>query len=139
MDDQAFLLALESRQLPASEFNHQAHLYAAWAYSRRYHTAEAAVRCARALSRYAMAKGAAEKYHHTVTMAILAILYSRVDAQPELKDDWQAFLLANNDIVIDARQVIGMHYSEDKLGNDTARRGFVAPDKEPLPTACLLH
>jgi hypothetical protein len=139
MDDQAFLLALESRQLSASEFNHHAHLLAAWAYSRRYDTAEAAVRCARALSRFAMAKGAAEKYHHTVTMAILAILYSRLDARPELKDDWQAFLDANRDIVSDARQVVLVHYSEDKLEKDSARRAFIAPDKKPLPTACLLH
>jgi hypothetical protein len=60
MDYQAFLRQLESSTLPASEFTHQAHLYAAWAYRRQYPAPEAAVRCARALSRYAMAQGAAE-------------------------------------------------------------------------------
>jgi hypothetical protein len=57
MDYQAFLRQLESSTLPASEFTHQAHLYAAWAYRRQYPAAEAAARCARALSRYAMAQG----------------------------------------------------------------------------------
>lgn len=139
MDDQAFLRALESRVLPTAEFNHNAHLLAAWAYSRRYETREAAARCAHSLSRYAMAKGAMEKYNHTVTMAILAILYSRIEANPTVRDDWDAFLSINNDIVIDARTVLLQHYSSDMLENDTARRGFVAPDIKPLPTGCLLN
>lgn len=139
MDDQAFLRALESRVLPDTEFNHYAHLLAAWAYSRRYQTREAAARCAYSLSRYAMATGAMDKYHHTVTMAILAILYSRIEANPNLRDDWDAFLSANNDIVSDARTVLQQHYTPDTLDNDTARRGFVMPDIKPLPTGGLLH
>lgn len=139
MDDQAFLRALESRVLPSAEFNHDAHLRAAWAYCRRYQTREAAARCAHSLSRYAMAKGAMAKYHHTITMALLAILYSRIEANPSLREDWDAFLSTNQDIVVDARTVLLQHYSRDTLENDIARRGFVAPDIKPLPTGGLLN
>ncbi|RXZ44205.1 hypothetical protein [Crenobacter cavernae] len=139
MDDQAFLQALESRALPVSEFNHQAHLLAAWAYCRRYPGREAAARCAYSLSRYAMAMGVADKYHHTLTMAILAILYSRVVDHPELRDDWDAFCAACPDIVDDARGVVLAYYSEERLDNDSARRAFVEPDIQPLPTGGLLH
>lgn len=139
MEHQAFIRQLENSQLPAEEFNHRAHLYAAWAYRRSYPAREAAARCAYALSRYAMSKGAAQKYHHTLTMSILAILYSRVEAAPALMDDWDGFLAANQDLAADAPGVVARHYSGERLADDTARRGFVEPDLAPLPMGCLLH
>ena len=99
MDAQAFLLQLESNTLPAAEFNHRAHLLAAWSYRQFYPAREAAARCARALSRYAMAQGAAEKYHHTLTMASLTLVYDRLDAMPECLDNWQDFVASNPDLL----------------------------------------
>lgn len=139
MDYQAFLRQLESSTLPASEFTHQAHLYAAWAYRRLYPAAEAAARCARTLSRYAMAQGAAEKYHHTVTMSLLSILYHRAQQTPALVEDWPAFLAQCDDVLQDARAVLLAYYSDDRLNQDASRRAFVPPDRMPLPIACLSH
>ena len=139
MDPQAFVRQLETLALPASDFDHAAHLMAAWAYRRRYPAREAAARCAHALSRFAMAQGEAQTYHHTLTMALLAILYNRIDAEPGLAEDWPAFLSANPDVMADARAVVRRHYSESRLEADDARRGFVEPDLMPLPTGCLLH
>ncbi|MCP1291502.1 MULTISPECIES: hypothetical protein [Chromobacterium] len=139
MDHQAFLRQLETNALPASDFNHRAHLYAAWAYRRQYPAPEAAARCARALSRFAMVNGAAMKYHHTLTMAILVILYSRMASQPQLLDDWEAFASHCPDMLADPRAVILQHYSSERLDDDSARKGFVEPDREPLPMSCLLH
>jgi len=139
MDHQAFLRQLESATLPASDFTHQAHLYAAWAYRRQYPAAEAAVRCARALSRYAMAQGAAEKYHHTLTMSLLSILYHRVQQLPNMAEEWSCFLAACQDVLEDARSVVLEYYSDERLEQDAARRGFVPPDRLPLPIACLSH
>ena len=139
MDAQAFLLQLESNTLPAAEFNHRAHLLAAWSYRRLYPAREAAARCARALSRYAMAQGAAEKYHHTLTMASLTLVYDRLDAMPECLDNWPDFVAANPDLVDGLPALLRQHYSEHKLNDDIARRAFVEPDLAPLPMACLLH
>lgn len=139
MDYQAFLRQLESSTLPASDFTHQAHLYAAWAYRRQYPAAEAAVRCARAFSRFAMAQGAAEKYHHTLTMSLLSILYHRAQQQPAMLEDWPAFLATCDDVLQDARAVVLQYYSADRLNQDASRRGFVTPDRLPLPIACLSH
>ncbi|QEL54959.1 hypothetical protein [Chromobacterium paludis] len=139
MEHQVFLRQLETNALPASDFNHQAHLYAAWGYRREYPAAEAAARCAHALSRYAMANGAATKYNHTLTMALLAIAYSRVDSQPELVQDWPAFLDRCHDLLRDAPSVLAQYYSSEKLQTDSARKAFVKPDRQPLPVACLLN
>lgn len=139
MDYQAFLRALETHALPAEQFNHQAHLQAAWAYRRSYAAREAAARCARALSRYAMAKGAPQKYHHTVTLAFLTIIYSRLEQTPAQVMDWHAFVAGNADLLHDARSLLGQHYSEQKLQDDNARRRFVEPDLAPLPVSCLTH
>lgn len=138
-DHQAFLRELETLTLPASGFDHQLRLFAAWAYRRRYPAREAAARCAMSLSRNARAHGRAQHYHHTLTMALLAILYSRIASQPVLSEDWDAFLAANPDIVADAWKVLLEHYSEDKLLQDIARKVFLEPDRKPLPTGCLLH
>ncbi|MTD33770.1 hypothetical protein [Paludibacterium denitrificans] len=139
MDYQAFLRQLETHTLPVADFNHQAHLYAARAYRRLYPAGEAAVRCSRAFSRYVMAQGSIRKYHHSLTMALLAILYSLLDACPELTEDWDAFCQNCTDVIEDARAVVLEHYSADRLDEEAARKAFVAPDKKPLPTACLLH
>lgn len=139
MEHQAFLRALESHALPAEQFNHQAHLRAAWAYRRSYSAREAAARCARALSRFAMAKGAPEKYHHTLTLAFITIIYSRLEQFPAQVQDWQTFMAANSDLQHDACALIGQYYSEQKLQDDSARRRFVAPDLAPLPLSCLTH
>lgn len=139
MDHQAFLRQLESGRLPAAQFNSETRLLAAWAYRRVYPAREAAARCAHALSRCALSLGEAQKYHHTLTMALLFVLYSRVDASPQLLDDWPAFRAACGDVLSDATDVISHYYSADRLEDAFARKAFVAPDRTPLPTAGLLH
>lgn len=139
MDHQGLLRQLETLALPEADFNHEAHLRAAWAYRRRYPAREAAARCAHTLSRYAMAKGAAEKYHHTLTMATLVILYHRLEEQPELLEDWPGFLASCPDVRGDLQRVLLQHYSEEKLYDETARKAFVEPDLKPLPAGSMLH
>ncbi|MDN0074231.1 hypothetical protein QU481_04915 [Crenobacter sp. SG2303] len=139
MDEQDFLQRLETRAMAASELDHTAHLYAAWVYRRNYPAREAAARCAYSLSRFAMTHGVAEKYHHTLTMALLAILYRRLDDEPYLLSSWDRFLSANPDLVRNARSVVCEYYSEARLADDDARRAFVQPDLKPLPTGGVLH
>ncbi|NDV14381.1 hypothetical protein [Crenobacter caeni] len=139
MDDQAFLRQLESGRLPAEALNHEARLYAAWAYRRGYPAREAAARCAHALSRRALSLGHADRYHHTLTMALLFVLYSRVTDNPGLLDDWHAFRDACLDVLDGAADVVAAHYSTERLDDDFARRAFVEPDRLPLPTSGLLH
>jgi len=139
MDEQDFLQRLETRAMAASELDHTAHLYAAWAYRRNYPAREAAARCAYSLLRFAMTYGVADKYHHTLTMALLAILYRRLDEAPHLLSCWDSCLSANPDLVRNAHGVVREYYSEARLADDDARRGFVEPDLKPLPTGGVLH
>ena len=139
MEHQVFLRKLENHTLPASEFNHRAHLYAAWGYRREYPAPEAAARCAYALSRFAMAHGVATKYNHTLTMALLAIVYSRIESCPAMIEDWDAFLASCHDLETDARAVINEHYTSERMADEMARKIFIKPDKKPLPVSCLLN
>ncbi|OWY39471.1 hypothetical protein CEK28_08340 [Xenophilus sp. AP218F] len=139
MEHQVFLRQLETHALSAADFNHRAHLYAAWGYRREYPAPEAAARCAHALSRFAMVHGAVGKYNHTLTMALLAIAYTRIESCPSLADDWDAFLSHCRDLEHDARAVLGEYYSSARLSDDMARKAFVKPDKKPLPVSCLLN
>lgn len=138
MDLQAFLCQLESNTLPAAEFNHHAHLLAAWSYRQLYPAREAAARCARALSRYAMAQGAAQKYHHTLTMATLSLVYDRMERDAQSLADWSHFVAGNADLFADLPALLRVHYSEQRLNDDMARGAFVEPDLVALPSS-LLH
>ena len=139
MDLQAFLCQLENHTLPAAQFDHQAHLRAAWSYRQLYPAREAAARCARAISRYAMSQGAAQKYHHTLTMATLILIYHRIGSGSAPLQNWPDFIAANPDLISDLPALLHQHYSPAKLGDDIARRAFVEPDLAPLPIGCLLH
>lgn len=74
-----------------------------------------------------MSLGASEKFHHTLTEALLRIMASRkTEGQHKT---FEAFLEDNQDIVKDARAVIAKHYSEECLAMVAAKESFVHPDK----------
>ena len=67
LTDDEFVQAFETASLPASEFNHAAHVRAGWWYLRHHPIGEAIDRFSRALRAFADANGASGKYHETVT------------------------------------------------------------------------
>ncbi|MDX1454644.1 MAG: hypothetical protein R3217_04225 [Gammaproteobacteria bacterium] len=133
MNDAEFLQALEDCSLPSEAFNHRNHLRAAWLYLEQGPLAEAAMKCSLAIQRYATTIGAPEKFHLTLTLALMHIIAARRDAYPA--PDWEAFLESCPELISDARELLAAHYSEALLESDQARRTFVPPDKSPLPAS----
>jgi hypothetical protein len=82
-----------------------------------------------------MAQGAAEKYHHTLTMSLLSILY-RAQQMPAMVQEWPVFLAQCDDVLHDAKAVLFQYYSDDRLNQDVARRAFVPPGSHAA-TDCL--
>ena len=132
-EDAAFLAGLENGSLPISEFSHRGHLRAGWLYLAQHPLPEAAMRCALAIQRYATGAGAPEKFHLTMTLAFMHIIAGKRSAYPA--DDWETFASSCPELQSDAKAVLARYYSDALLTSERARRTFVPPDREPLPTA----
>jgi hypothetical protein len=71
-------------------------------------------------------------YHETITRAYVRLIASFIGGRPEGEalDATVAALLASP---LAARDVMARHYSKALLFSVAARRGWVEPDREPLP------
>lgn len=129
--DQSFLAALEETSLPKEEFNHRNHIRAAWLYLEQAPLPEAAMKCSLSIQRYANSIGAPEKFHLTLTLALMHIIAAERALKPAA--DWEAFLAQCPDLLADAGQLVARHYSDAIINSEKARKTFVPPDREPLP------
>ncbi len=116
MDDQTFVRSIETCTLPPGHFNHAGHVRLARIYHARYPLDEAIARTCAAIQAYATHLGAANKYHATITVALVRLLHAHGPAA-----------------LADARALLALHYSEGVLASAGARAAFVAPDLAPLP------
>lgn len=116
MDDQAFVSSLENCTLPPEHFNHAGHLRLACLYLARHPLDEAIARTCATIRTYASHLGAADKYHATVTIALVRLLHARGAAA-----------------LADAPALLALHYSPGALATPAARAAFAAPDLAPLP------
>jgi len=116
MDDEHFLSGLEACTLPPEHFNHAGHVRLACLYLARYPLDEAIARTCATIRAYAVHLGAADKYHATITVALVRLLHAHGTAP-----------LAN------ARALLARHYSVAALASAGARAAFVPPDLAPLP------
>jgi len=130
LDDAEFLRQFEAATLPSDYFNHLGHLRAAWLFLDRESLILAQRHFATAVQRYATSLGASEKFHTTMTYALLAVMAARQGVQGG--KDWQAFVSANPDMVTDARGLLLNYYYAETLDSDTAKRQFVLPDRASL-------
>jgi hypothetical protein len=121
MSDDDFLAAFAARTLPPAQFNHVGHLRLAWINLRRLPLDDAINATCEGIRGYATHLGAADKFHWTVTEALLRLLYAD-RALP-----WADFLAANGQ---DVRARLALHYSDAALA--AGRERFVAPDRAPL-------
>jgi N-formylglutamate deformylase len=82
------------------------------------------------IQRLATHLGAPGKFHWTLTEALVRIMAARGAADRTRSFD--AFLIANPDLMTDARGLVLRHYSEARLAGADAKRSFVPPDLAPL-------
>ncbi len=130
MDDDAFIQAFLAGALPPSQFHHRDHLRLAWVLVRRDGAAQAAATIASSIRRYATAHGHAGRYHETITRFWVGLIGHLVQARPEIAD-FDGFLAAFPHIV--DKGLPARHWRQDTLGSDTARGGWVEPDRLALP------
>jgi hypothetical protein len=115
----------------AGPFSHEDHIRLGWIYLQEFRADEAITRCGKALRSLAESQGDFEKYHETLTVAMMRLIASHVRETPDT-EDWPAFRARVRPLFESARELIGRHYSTETLSRPDARNTFVAPDREPL-------
>lgn len=129
--DDAFLAAFLDARLAPADFNHRGHLRAAWLLLQRRPLEQAVADTCDGIARLATRLGAPDKYHRTLTEALVRLMAAGGGADPAL--GWDAFLAANAALVRDARAVLAQYYGPDTLDSAEARLRFLPPDRQPLP------
>ena len=128
--DRAFRESVE-KCVWAGPFSHEDHIRLGWIYLQEFETAEAISRCGAALRGLAESHGDFEKYHETLTVAMMRLIASHVRETPDT-EDWASFRTRVRPIFESAQELIARHYTKERLSQADARRTFLPPDREPL-------
>jgi hypothetical protein len=128
--DLTYLKRFATRELEPGHFDHRGHLWMAWLHLNHYDVDEASRRVCHGIRDLAAKFGAPEKFNHTLSEALMRIMAGRMSKGGA--NDFDAFLRANPDLVDDCISVVARHYSDELLKSQSARRGWVEPDRLPL-------
>ena len=128
--DNEFIEKFEKQTLAPEYFDHLGHIRLARLYLLKYGLDNAISRISMGIKAYASSLGETDKFHFTITDAVMRIINKRLE--DNLSDGWEIFLEKNSDIVEDSLSVLLQYYSEDKLMSDKAKNSLVLPDKQDL-------
>jgi hypothetical protein len=126
LPDQVFMARFVEGTLDTHHFRHRDHVRMAWLYVRRWPFAEAVARFNADLQRFAIAKGAPNLYHATITWAYLLLVQERAQDGPE---QWDAFADAHPDLLAWKPSILDRYYHETTLWSERARRTVLMPDR----------
>ena len=130
-DDRLFVTRLEDSTLAPSEFDHRAHVRAAYVYLAEFDPEAATARMRSALLTFLQHHGIpASKYHATMTKAWILAVRHFMALTPDAESA-DAFIAANPQL-LDSRIMLS-HYSASLLFSPEARAEFVEPDQSPIP------
>ena len=129
-DDKQFVARFEALALAPGTFDHKAHLRLAFLCIMQDGLEPAVQRVGRGIYAFADSLGASDKYHQTITEALVRMIGLRLTRQPA--PDWPSFLATNQDLVHQAKELLLQHYSPERLFSAEARIRFLEPDRHPL-------
>jgi len=129
-DDITYLERFRRRALGPEYFDHLGHLRIAWLHLVHFDEGEARRRVCTGIRELATQFGVPEKFNHTLTEALMRIIAQRM--QGRATQSFDAFLCANPDLLNDAQALLARYYSDECLGSERARTGWVEPDREAI-------
>ena len=126
MNDEEFLSALESCRLPEREFDHGAHVRAAYLYLYlcRGDFARALLDIRQVIRNYAGHHGKGDRYHETITVACVALIHQHLWERGH-GGGWEGFARENPELLQPG--LLGKFYRPTQLAAPLARRVFVLP------------
>ncbi|MBX3064893.1 MAG: hypothetical protein KF726_18060 [Anaerolineae bacterium] len=127
MTDQEFVHAFEQDKLGA--FRHRDHIRLAWCYLKDHGWEQGLLRIRQGIQHFALAHGAATKYHETMTVfwAQVVQMHMAMDENGDFES-----LVARYPELLD-KTLVEKHYSRDRLFSEQARQVWIEPDLVPLP------
>jgi hypothetical protein len=130
-DDQRFIADLEACALQPAQFDHRAHIRAAYIYLTAHEVDVAVMRMRDALLAFLQHHAIpASKYHETITRAWILAVRHFMDRTPATASA-ESFIAANPRL-LDSKIML-THYSAEVLFSADARARFVEPDLDPIP------
>ncbi len=126
LSDEAFELQFASGVFPASLFIHEAHLRLGFIHIKKYGIEKAIEQVSQQIQQLVISIGAQEKYHHTITIAALHILYHYIRKNPEAP--FQQLLASEPQLLANFKSILNNHYSEPLLASPEARHQYFPPD-----------
>jgi len=111
-------------RLPVAGFDHRAHVHAGFAVLQQHDFAEAARAYVGAITTMATDAGHPEKFHMTITLAMLSAIAERM---PNERADFDTF--ADQHPELFDRGLLLNHYTKERLECPLARRTFLLPDR----------
>lgn len=126
LSDAEFMQQFEQQTLDPAEFNHKGHLRIAWLYLQTEELDAAIDKVCGGIKRYAESLGATDKFHHTLTEAIVRLM--ALKKQDSTETGFEGFLSAHPELVNDLPALLANYYSEAVLKSATAKQEYVAPD-----------
>lgn len=128
LDDESYLRQFAQRKLGPEHFDHTGHLRMGWLHLKYFDQEEAIERVCNGIRDLATQFGAPQKFHYTLSEALLRIMARRM----QQGEDFASFLQRNSELLEDAKGVLANHYSPQRLDSAPARAGWLPPDREPL-------
>lgn len=128
-DDQ-FEAQFANLSLRPELFDHEAHLRLAWIHITKYGMEKALQRLSSQLKAYTAHLGAADKYHHTMTIAAVKAVYHFVlrSSSQRFPDFIREFPRLKHNFM----ELMRSHYSEDIFKSEHARTNYIKPDLVPF-------
>jgi len=114
-------------EIDAAAFPHREHVRMAFEMLRRHDFAESAWHFSRTLRTMAAKAGKPQAFHHTVTIAFLALIAERMERGAAA--DFAAFEQAHPDML--DKTALARWYPREQLASEIARRTFVLPEPAP--------
>ena len=130
MDDSEFLKLFHEGALTGDEFRHRGHLRLAWLVLSRHPKGEAEQIVASEIRRFAVANGASNRYHDTLTRFWVRLVSHAMENAPEARSIDE--LLSVFPFLLD-KSLPYRHWRGETFNSDPARTGWVEPDLAPLP------
>jgi hypothetical protein len=128
-EDEQFVAAFEVGQIANQSFHHRDHLRLAWIQIRPLGMERASESVAVAIQQFAAHHGQANRYHETMTRFWLRAVALGIDHHPDLPFEG---LLAAESHLLD-KNLPFLHWSQERMGSEEARRRWVEPDLRSMP------
>ena len=130
LSDHKFIEQFESLTLDKQFFDHIGHMRLTWLYLNQYDLEKSILLVNKNIKAYAESLGAKDKFHFTITTALVRIIDKRLILSQSFS--WNKFLTNNYDLVDDAISVLLQYYTSELLFSDAARASFIEPDVKSI-------